>query len=326
MATALLSPVYSSTSSRVSPRQPQRECERRPDLFDMPITESPASAVLFGPTGKSRDTAPVSATFDDLDSERISIDRFARAARKAVTACQGCFFLEQCQQSASERMAAGDRPRDEVVGAVAFNGDGVPEPRVHRKPPRRELDQLTFDEDMDLDASYRVDKYNRWLPPELEALPFVDDVAVDMALNELQVNMVVSQSYLDANPDHSADGRIVLTYADEWEALRRGLELDMSRYRLSQLLDCSYPKASEAAFIFGRTEEGYEPTSVATARRASHLADHTRTIVRRSRRLRARSAALTCRAPGAKGRATPLVSEPDRPSPVEHNSPHMHRA
>ena len=270
MTSVLVRPRPRPNTSPPAPPALQRACERRPDIFDLP---TPASAdTINGPLSPVLGDAQF-ITFDDLAAEDTATAQFATAATRAVRACEGCPFLQQCRKEAFERMASGQRPQGEVVAAVAFNDAGLPEPAVHNKPVREDLEQLTLDADLGIHVD-RADEYTDWVPADLHEIDLSDSYAVDLALDETKTNLVVSQTYLDNNPDASADGRIVLSYADEWAVFRRGIELGMSRHRLAQTLGCSWARASETVFIIGEEIDGaFEPREWDQIRRAIHLQD-----------------------------------------------------
>jgi hypothetical protein len=273
MTSVLVRPRHHTSTPRPTPPpRPAllRECDRVPELFDLP---APASAdTVNGPLSPVLGSGEY-VTFDDVAEEDANTARFAAAASKAVRACRGCPFLQQCRRDAYERLAAGQQPQGEVVAAVAFNDEGLPEPSIHNKPHARELDQHTLDADLGIHAG-SADEYTDWVPADLTPVDLADSYAVDLALDEDKTNLVVSQTYLDTNPDSDADGRIVLSYADEWSVLSRGVASGMTRHRLAQTLGCTWTRASETVYIIGADVDGaFEPTEWDTARRGIYLQD-----------------------------------------------------
>ncbi|WP_155832226.1 hypothetical protein [Gordonia alkanivorans] len=272
MNSVLVRPYQHTPTPVPSPPALQRECDRLPDLFDLP---TPASAdLLEGPLSPVVGTTTY-VTFNDLEDEDATTARFAKQAAKAVAACKGCPFLQSCRKEAHERLSAGQRPQSEIVAAVAFNDAGLPEPAVHNTCTEQELEQHTLDADLGINAT-RATEYTDWVPADLEPIDLADTQAVALALDEMKTNYVVSQTYLDLNPDASADGRIVLSYADEWAVLTRGIHSGVSRHRLAQILDCSWKRSSETAFIIGlceADENSFEPTPWDHVRRAIYRSD-----------------------------------------------------
>lgn len=263
MATSMLVESRVRAATPVSPAPRRRVCEQRPQLFDLP---EPAPANLSrGPLSPATGGDEF-LTFDDLAAEESASSRFARAAKKAANACKTCPFLQDCQKDAYERIASGQRPQGEVVAAVAFNDQGLPDPAVHDVPRQRELDNLTLDFDLGI-AAERVDEYTDWVPADLAPMALADSTAVTMALDEQRVDMTIAQSHLDTNTDTTADGRIVLSYDDEWDVLRRSVDAGISRHRVSQILGCTWQRASEMSFIIGCEAEGaFRASTWVTAR------------------------------------------------------------
>lgn len=263
----------------------QRECVKRPELFDLP---SPAADdASRGPLSPILGTTDL-VTFDDIEAEDNAAQRFAKAAKKATLACQMCPFLQQCQDETYSDLVSGKRKRGEVVGAVAFNDEGLPDPAVHAKPKRRDLEQLSLDVELDIDTDPH-DPYTDWVPADLEPLGLADDVAVELALDELKTNMVVSQTYLDRNPDEDTEGRIVLSYADEWEVVRRSADHGISCNRLAQILGYSWSRTSATLFVLrGEHEnESFKPTAWDQAVRSVIAKDDTARRTRRADRVHA---------------------------------------
>lgn len=260
----------SSSAVRSTRTVPQRECDRRPHLFDLP---SPAPAGMHQGAISPTQGDDSWVTFEAMDAEDEASTAFSTAAAKAVKACQDCPFLAQCQDDTYRQIRSGNRPQGEVLAAVAFNDAGVPDPGVHTPVRARERDQLTFDCELGLDGAI-TDPDIDWLPADLETISIFDSQAVEMALDGERVNFTVTQSHLDANPDEGIDGRIVLSYDDEWEVLRRGLRDGVTRYRMSQILGTRWQRVSEMAHIIGFPIDGaFEPTAWAERRRPIHVAD-----------------------------------------------------
>lgn len=244
-----------------------RECDRSPALFDLPEPAEVASTA--NPLAGTDGIIPLSAVAEQASATA----RFAQSAKKAVDACRRCPFLQSCRREATERVLAGQRPQGEVRAAVAFNAEGMPEPAVHAKPRRRDLEQLTLDLDLGLSGA-AVTAETDWLPADLEPVATFDDLAVTLALDEVRVNSTVTQSHLDSKPGADAGGRIVLNYRDELEVVRRGLTTGNATNRLAQILGVKWQKVAELAHILGRTPEGkFIPKDWAIMRRALSDAD-----------------------------------------------------
>lgn len=282
MAKSLLVESRVRAATPASPVHRQRVCEQRPQLFDLP--EPPPANLSRGPLAPATGDDEF-LTFDDLADQEAASSRFARAAKKAANACKGCPFLQECQKEAFERIASGQRPQGEVIAAVAFNDQGLPDPAVHDVPRQRELDNLTLDFDLGV-AAERVDEYTDWVPADLEPIALADSTAVGMALDEQRVDMTIAQSHLDNNPDTAPQGRIVLSYDDEWDVLRRSIDEGVSRHRVSQILGCTWQRASEMSFIIGCEAEGaFRASTWVTAR--AKIYQHDMDAATERRRMRA---------------------------------------
>lgn len=255
-----------------------RECERTPNLFDLPelAPVEPTASPIAG-------TDAEFITLDMVADEAASTARFARAAKKAVAACQRCPFLQQCQRESTEQLYAGQRPQGEVRGAVAFDAEGLPAAAVHHRTPRAELDQFTLDEELGLTGTH-VDVNTDWVPADLPALDTHDAFAITLAMDERRADVVVTQSLLDAKPTMSADGRIVLSYTDELVLLRDGLcSGQVTKNRLKQIVDTKWERIAGIAHIFGYAPEGkYAPTPWEEHRRALSAFDSAQAQRRRS--------------------------------------------
>ncbi|KJR10486.1 hypothetical protein [Gordonia sihwensis] len=271
MVAAVLSRTHrpAARTARPTPPIPVRECDRRPELFDLP---EPARVEAAANPLAGTDDGFI--TLDAVTEESAATARFARAAKKAVGACERCPFLQQCQRETTEQLFAGQRPQTEVRGAVAFDAEGLPAKAVHNSPRRRDLDQLTLDVELDL-TGVRHDPRTDWVPAELEPVGTHDPYAIRIALDEQRTDTVVTQSYLDAKPAAKADGRIVLSYTDEIALLRAGLTDGLvTKNRLKQVLDTKWEKVAELAHILGFAPEGkYSPSPWAQRRRSLAAAD-----------------------------------------------------
>ncbi|WP_347956208.1 hypothetical protein [Gordonia aichiensis] len=271
VAAAVLNRAYRPAvrTVRPTPTTPVRECERTPALFDLPEpapVEADANPLVGTDDGY--------ITLDAVADEASATARFARAAKRAVGACERCPFLQQCQRETTEQLFAGQRPQTEVRGAVAFDAEGLPADAVHHIPRRRDLDQFTLDVELEL-TGVRHDPRTDWVPADLEPVGAHDPYAVRIALDERRTDTVVTQSYLDAKPTASADGRIVLSYTDEIALLRTGLTDGLvTKNRLKQVLDTKWEKVAELAHILGFAPEGkYAPSPWAQRRRSLAAAD-----------------------------------------------------
>lgn len=250
-------------ASRPTPPALIRECDRHPELFDLP--EPAAINVATNPLAGIDDGF---ITLESVADEATASARYARAAKRAVAACERCPFLRQCQQETTEQLFSDQRPQAEVRGAVAFDAEGTPAAAVHHAPRVRDIEQLTLDSELGL-SGVRHDPRTDWVPANLKPISTHDAYAITIALDERRADTVVTQSFLDAKPSASADGRIVLSYTDEIVLLRTGLtDGAVTKNRLKQVLDCKWEKVAELAHILGYAPEGkYIPTLWADRRR-----------------------------------------------------------
>ena len=270
-------------SARVPVSAPtiQRECERQPELFDLP--EPAPIEVPSGPVATAIGTTSY-VTFDAMEAEDEATNTFAHSASRAIAACKACPFLAMCQKEADEGIRSGRRPQGAVVAAVAFNDAGLPEPAVHDKPVKAELEQHTLDADLDIHVTRAS---TDWVAADLEPISMADREAVSAALDDHRTDLTISLSHLDTNPDTEPDGRIVLSYPDEWAVIQRGLANEVTPHRLSQILGCTWTRMCEMAFIGGHDVEGsFKPRAWIKQRRSIadlDRADQTDAINRRRR-------------------------------------------
>ncbi|MFC0313588.1 hypothetical protein ACFQNE_03010 [Gordonia phosphorivorans] len=261
-----------------------RECDRDPGLFDLPD-----AAEIESHANPLAGSMPM-ATLESVAEENAVTTKFARRAKAAVAACGRCPFLQTCQREATERILSGQRPQSEVRAAVAFDSEGLPAPAVHDRPARQDIEQLTLDMELGLSGDV-ADEDIDWLPAGLEPIATYDALAVDMALDEVRVNATITQTHLDRKPDTDTSGRVVLSYSDELEVLRRGLATGQATNRLAQIIGVKWQRVAEVAHILGRTPGGqFVPSDWAAMRRSMSDLDSARTSAVREAAVREQTA------------------------------------
>lgn len=252
----------------------QRECHRRPELFDLP------DANQSGADTGDRKLAQGGlwpATFDDLDAERRAVATRVRQVKPAVNACKGCFFLDQCRGETLKDINCGRRPENVVVAGVAWTERGMPDPHVHNQVALREVNQLALDSVADI-ALYRDNPELNWIPADLEPTQTVDEATISAVLDSANIAAArekepsarfITQHRLDMNPELNSEGKVVLNHEEEFAVAQRACDLGLTIFNIATVLETSWARAADMVFVLGGDVQKHKPTAAAIARRAA---------------------------------------------------------